>query len=370
MTSTYTTSGRTTKQGTNDNPSTWGSKLNAEVFDLLDKQIDGSLVVDVTGSSNITLTTSNGSEDQARYKSLIFTGTLSANISMFIPNVPKVYFLHAKHTGGNVTFKPISASTEVLLTPGSRRIVYTDGTNIYDMVEGVLKASNNLSDIVSAVTARANLGLGTASTLAFDTDGTLAANSDTVLATQKAIKTYSATAAQGVKADTALQPSIRSTPPILRVQQTKPTGIGGGQRDGSMAWKDSNLAGDVILNTTVTSDIPGASHDTGTGIITLPAGKYKIYGWKFVHNCGRCRVRFYNITDSTPLVYSPSGWASGSAGSDRLIFNNDMFTLTGTKTIKFQSLLDGTSGLDNDLGVPTSDGSTEIYGDFIFELIG
>ena len=38
-----------------------------------------------------------------------------------------------------------------------------------------------------------------------DTDGTLAANSDTRIATQKAVKTYAATAAQGTLADSALQ---------------------------------------------------------------------------------------------------------------------------------------------------------------------
>ncbi len=44
--------------------------------------------------------------------------------------------------------------------------------------------------LASASTARTALGLGTAAVLASDTDGTLAANSDLRIATQKAVKTY------------------------------------------------------------------------------------------------------------------------------------------------------------------------------------
>lgn len=52
--------------------------------------------------------------------------------------------------------------------------------------------NNRWTNVVPA-TARTNLGLGSVATLASDTDGTLAANSDTRVATQKATKTYADT---------------------------------------------------------------------------------------------------------------------------------------------------------------------------------
>ncbi len=55
---------------------------------------------------------------------------------------------------------------------------------------GDLLAANNLSDVASVPLARSSLGLGTVATLNKDTDISLAANSDSIIATQKATKAY------------------------------------------------------------------------------------------------------------------------------------------------------------------------------------
>jgi hypothetical protein len=74
---------------------------------------------------------------------------------------------------------------------------YSNGTtwtsllvDINDGTSGTLNVNRGGTGATTASGARTNLGVGTAGTLAFDTDGTLTANSDSLIATQKATKTY------------------------------------------------------------------------------------------------------------------------------------------------------------------------------------
>jgi hypothetical protein len=73
---------------------------------------------------------------------------------------------------------------------GDQATVGTSWNILEHNLVGALLAANNLSDLANAVTARGNLGLGTVAVLASDVDGTMAANSDLRIATQKAVVTY------------------------------------------------------------------------------------------------------------------------------------------------------------------------------------
>ena len=99
---------------------------------------------------------------------------------------------------------------------GTSGAVEKTGANTFGTFT-VSTAGKALIDDADAATQRTTLGLGTVSTLASDTDGTLAANSDSVIATQKAVKTYADT-----KAPIA-SPALTGTPTAPTASSTTNT---------------------------------------------------------------------------------------------------------------------------------------------------
>lgn len=163
MTGTSYTSGlRLTNQPEGGNANTWGTIADNN-FEFLDDAITGILSVDMTGGSSKTLTTNNGSDDEARNMVLIPTGVMTSANSVIIPASEKVYCVHAKQTGASVTLRT-SSGTGVTFATGNKAVVYCDGTSVWQITTPLVSAldpSNNLSDLGNAATARTNLGLAT-----------------------------------------------------------------------------------------------------------------------------------------------------------------------------------------------------------------
>lgn len=133
MASTYSTLNRFEKQGTGDNSGTWGERLNDNFIELVDEAIDGVLTKSATGSGDITLTTANGSTDEARHKTLVFTGTPSANRNVIVPSLQKNYNIVNKTDGFDLVIKT-AAGSGVTVTNGDEAIVYCDGTDVVEII--------------------------------------------------------------------------------------------------------------------------------------------------------------------------------------------------------------------------------------------
>lgn len=128
MASTYTSSNRLEKQGSGDNSGTWGTRLNTNVFDLMDEMKDGVFTKSLT--TNYTLSTANGSTDEARHACLVFTdGGLASVPTITLPAVEKTYVVHNKGSTYAVT---LSCGGVTASVPASTiGIAYCDGTDVF-----------------------------------------------------------------------------------------------------------------------------------------------------------------------------------------------------------------------------------------------
>ena len=163
MASTYTSLLRLEKQGTGDNTGTWGSRAN-QTFgsDLLDTAIAGTTEVALS-SSNVTLTSNNGSSDQARAAILKFSRTLSANVEVTVPASSKTYFVYNGTSGAfTASIKP-SGGSAVSVPQGEVNAFIIDGTvarrltvtAASETASGTVELATNAEALTGTDTARA-----------------------------------------------------------------------------------------------------------------------------------------------------------------------------------------------------------------------
>ena len=186
---TYTTNGGIKKIATGDESGTWGTSTNTN-FDIIDRITNGVGAITLTGTTH-TLTTTDGTLSDGMFKVLVLGGSPSGTNTITVaPNdAQKLYFI--KNGSGQDAVISQGSGANVTVGNGDSAIVYCDGAGAGAAVAdissdfGALTASNNLSDLASAVTALTNLGLtATAAEINY--------NDITTLGTVQASKTVTA----------------------------------------------------------------------------------------------------------------------------------------------------------------------------------
>jgi len=129
LVSTFTPDARFEKPAQGDYPGGWASITN-NTFDLIDAAINAITSVDITGSSDVTLTSLNGVTDQARSATLVIKGTPTTQLSVLTPNnITKNYAVRSKVTNSNWVIVNNVAKTGAGVTcaPGEQFYCNTDG---------------------------------------------------------------------------------------------------------------------------------------------------------------------------------------------------------------------------------------------------
>jgi hypothetical protein len=144
MPSSYTSRLKLERQAAGENSGSWGDLVNY-VFNRIDSSIKGYQSIDVSGNSNVTLTSNNSTtntddsttDDQVHNAVLEFTGALTANIYVFTDAVENNYTVF-NNTSGSYTlnFAP-TGGTGVEIKQNTRTLVYTDGTTMYNALANI-----------------------------------------------------------------------------------------------------------------------------------------------------------------------------------------------------------------------------------------
>lgn len=136
MASTYTTRIRLEKQGDGENPNSWGDILNQNVIDLVDSAVAAYTTVSIS-VGDVTLTTNDGSTDQARSAFLEFVGDLTTSINVIVPGVSKGYGVRTNFStvssGATITLKTAAGAGYSIPTSAANGYVFCDGVSVHGL---------------------------------------------------------------------------------------------------------------------------------------------------------------------------------------------------------------------------------------------
>ena len=144
MASTFSTDLKLELMATGENAGTWGDKTNSNL-NLIQQAIAGYQEVSIAGGAQTTaLLMSDAALSNARNAVIKFTGTITGNQIVTIPDsIEKTYIILNSTTGAfTVQFKTVSGTGVTFsATDKGVKIVFSDGTNIVDVLSNIATGS-------------------------------------------------------------------------------------------------------------------------------------------------------------------------------------------------------------------------------------
>lgn len=123
------TLGTLVMQTGNDN-NTWGGNANSFVFQILEDSIANVLTSAVTGGTlDLSGSPPPAAASQVRYYSLKFTGVLTSNQTVIVPNLTKMWLVENLTTGSFSLFIKTTSGTATQIPQGTMKYVRCDGAN-------------------------------------------------------------------------------------------------------------------------------------------------------------------------------------------------------------------------------------------------
>tara|TARA_R100001594_G_C4019269_1_gene258792 strand:+ start:40 stop:1041 length:1002 start_codon:yes stop_codon:yes gene_type:complete len=135
MASTYSSTLNLELQTTGENSGTWGTITNNNL-QKLESAIKGYVSVAIASTSDSLTATDGTSSDETSNAIVKLTGTLTGNTTMQCEAVENWYIVDNAATMGTYTlgFKP-AGGTATNLVSGSKHLLYTDGSTMFDVLD-------------------------------------------------------------------------------------------------------------------------------------------------------------------------------------------------------------------------------------------
>jgi len=277
MANTYTDQLRLTKQGQGENEATWGVLLNT-VIDLIEESVSGLVSVDLS-SGSVTLSTSDGSTDQARHAMVKAYGTLTANREIIIPAKTKSYIVWNTTSGSYTVTVKTSAGSDEEVPLGELRVACCDGTNVL-----VLGDSGTSAATPSTLMARDTAGRSKIVAPSASTDVANKAYVDAVIPSGSRMLFYQAAAPTGWTQMTSANDRV------IRVVSGAGGGYGG-------SWTISGLTNSNVGSHAVSiNEMPSHNH-------AVP-----------LYNGGGIAATDLLFANSPAVLYRGTGYVNGTGG--------------------------------------------------------
>jgi hypothetical protein len=284
---TYSTVLKLELPGDGQQVGTWGQTTNKNFGTLVEQAITGVRTITMV-DADYTLTSLNGTTDEARNAAIIATGTNLTVRKVVIPLNNKLYTISNQTTGGYAIQVGAATGNYVTIPNGTTTLIYCDGTNTVVGINGIAGAFN----VSGALTVSGNatvtgntsltgtLGVGGAAsftnTVGFSVTPTAPTQApgtnNTTLATT-AFTTAAITAGLGTLGTMSLQNA--NAVAITGGTMTGMTTVAGGAHSGTTASYSGNIAslGSVSGASGIFGAVSGTT-GTFTGAVSGTTGTF------------------------------------------------------------------------------------------------
>jgi len=148
---------------TGDLQGTWGATVNTAITDLIDDAVAGT--VTLSADADVTLTTTNGADNQARNAVILWTasnGATTRNITA--PAQSKAYIVINAGTG-SVVIRGSGPTTGVTVTSGYKALVAWNGSDFVKIASTLVNLASEVTGTLPANNGGTGVANNAASTL-------------------------------------------------------------------------------------------------------------------------------------------------------------------------------------------------------------